>query len=680
MISSLSTTMKNNSNPTLYLNTMRKLTSDEIAILENQACTCADWSKVSVADNFSPKYVKHVHFSGDIELGVFEKDITAKGGISRHSGIFHATLHNCKVGNDVFINKINCYIANYNIGDDSFIENTELIITDGATSFGNGVEVALLNESGGREILITDQLSSHLAYIMAIYRHRSKCIERIREIIRAYSSSVSSTVGEIGKNVKIINCGRIENMRIGDCATIEEASNLTNGSINSNQYDPVYIGQNVIAKNFIVSSGATITDASLVENSFIGQGVQIGKHFSIYDSVYFCNCQGFHGEACAIFGGPYTVTHHKSSLLIAGMFSFLNAGSGSNQSNHMYKLGPMHQGVVERGSKTTSDSYILWPAKVGAFSLVMGRHTQHSDTSSLPFSYLIENDDATFIVPGVNLKSVGTIRDAQKWPKRDRRKDPHKLDCINFNLLSPYTIQKMYAGIDVLKSLQALSGETSSTYSYQSTKITNTALRHGLQYYSMAIEKFLGNSLIKKLEGTKFKSVDEVRAQLAPTTPTGLGEWVDLSGMIAPKSCVSEMLDDIEKGVLNTIDEINERISQMHSMYYEYEWTWALEKLEQKFGKPYTEFTIKDIIAQTETWCKSVVDLDNMLYEDAKKEFNLIARTGFGLDGNDETKLKDFENVRGSFDSNPFVIAVQEHIKKKSALGQELIDRISHLA
>lgn len=73
------------------------------------------------------------------------------------------------------------------------------------------------------------------------------------------------------------------------------------------------------------------------------------------------------------------------------MFSFLNAGSGSNQSNHMYKLGPIHQGVVDRGSKTTSDSYILWPAHIGAFSLVMGRHVSHSDTSRLPFSYLIEN-------------------------------------------------------------------------------------------------------------------------------------------------------------------------------------------------------------------------------------------------------------------------------------------------
>ena len=56
----------------------------------------------------------------------------------------------------------------------------------------------------------------------------------------------------------------------------------------------------------------------------------------------------------------------------------------------MYKLGPIHQGAMERGAKTTSDSYILWPARVGAFSLVMGRHVNHADTSNLPFSYLIE--------------------------------------------------------------------------------------------------------------------------------------------------------------------------------------------------------------------------------------------------------------------------------------------------
>ena len=83
------------------------------------------------------------------------------------------------------------------------------------------------------------------------------------------------------------------------------------------------------------------------------------KQFNHQNSVFFANSEGFHGEAVSIFAGPYTVTHHKSSLLIAGMFSFFNAGSGTNQSNHMYKLGPIHQGVVDRGSKTGSFSSSL---------------------------------------------------------------------------------------------------------------------------------------------------------------------------------------------------------------------------------------------------------------------------------------------------------------------------------
>ena len=176
------------------------------------------------------------------------------------------------------------------------------------------------------------------------------------------------------------------------------------------------------------------------------------------------------------------------------MFSFMNAGSGSNQSNHMYKLGPIHQGTLERGAKTTSDSYILWPARVGAFSLVMGRHVNHADTSNLPFSYLIEQQNTTYLVPGVNLRSVGTIRDAQKWPKRDKRTDPNRLDYINYNLLSPYTIQKMFKGRSILKELKRVSGETSEIYSYQSAKIKNSSLNSGIRYYEIAIHKFLGNS------------------------------------------------------------------------------------------------------------------------------------------------------------------------------------------
>jgi hypothetical protein len=310
----------------------------------------------------------------------------------------------------------------------------------------------------------------------------------------------------------------------------------------------------------------------------------------------------------------------------------------------------------------------------------MGRHTHHSDTSNLPFSYLIENDDETYIVPGINIKSVGTIRDAQKWPKRDRRKDPNKLDQINFNLLSPYTIQKMYAGIDILNTLKSLSGETSHTYSYQSTIINQSSLKKGIGYYNMAINKFLGNSIISRLKETKFESIEEIRERLKPSTEIGLGTWNDISGLITPASEIENLLNDIDSKKLTSLEEINERFKSIHSNYYEYEWTWALNKIEEKLGKKYTEFTIQDIIELVQVWIKSVVDLDKLLYEDAKKEFDLISRTGFGADGDEETKAQDFYNVRGKFEENPFVKEVLRHIEVKTALGQELINRIEHLA
>ena len=325
-------------------------------------------------------------------------------------------------------------------------------------------------------------------------------IANIQKMIEDYAESVSSDMGRIGEKVQIVNCGRIKNVWIGDYASIKGVSNLKNGTINSTQKAPTRIGSGAKCKNFIMCSGVKITNSTLISGCFVGQGCIMDKHYSALDSVFFSNCQGMHGEATAIFAGPYTVSHHKSSLLIAGMYSFLNAGSGSNQSNHMYKLGPIHQGVVERGSKTTSDSYILWPAKIGAFTLVMGRHTSHSDTTNLPFSYLIENATESVLVPAINLRSVGTVRDAQKWPKRDNRTDDVKLDPINFNLLSPYTIHKMYKGVETLQKLKKTSGETSEVYSYHNCKIKRSSLKKALELYKIGIYKFLGNSLISKIE------------------------------------------------------------------------------------------------------------------------------------------------------------------------------------
>ncbi len=656
----------------------RQLSQEEQARLVQQGCTAVDWTKVEVVEDFAPEYVQNVAFSGRVRLGRFERVFTQPGGFEVHSGVYYARLHNVTIGDDCYIDRVHNYIANYEIGNDVFIENTNLIVVDGETTFGNGVRVPVMNESGGREVPIYDNLSAHLAYILTLYRHEREMIAELERLIDEYVENQKSEVGKIGDNVRIVNCGTIKNVRIGDCATLRGVSKLKNGSINSNCYAPVHIGSGVKCNDFILCSGVDITDSTLVSCCFVGQGTVMGKHYSALDSLFFSNCQGFHGEATAIFAGPYTVSHHKSSLLIAGMYSFLNAGSGSNQSNHMYKLGPIHQGMAERGSKTTSDSYILWPARIGAFTLVMGRHTKHSDTSELPFSYLIENATESYLVPGVNLRSVGTVRDAQKWPKRDNRKDQVKIDQINFNLLSPYTIQKMYRAVALLKGIQQMAGANNEVYSYQNCRIKNSSLVRGVELYEMAITKFLGNSLISRIGREPIKTIKELRDRLVPTYTIGRGEWLDVSGLIAPQSEIDGLVKNVVAGKLS-LGDIEQQFAMMHKNYYDYEWTWAYDKLLEYWGKTIDEVTIDDLVALIEAWKKAVVALDRLLYSDAKKEFDLNSKTGFGVDGDESVKMRDFESVRGSFEENPFVKECLQHIERKTKLGNDTIELLKNI-
>lgn len=667
------------------------LSKEQITRLEQQGCSCDDWSLVSISQQADLRYIRQVRFSGECSVGRFEKTFTMPGGMEKHSGIYRSVLHNVKVGDNCCIENVKNYIANYDIEEDCFIENVDTILVDGRTSFGNGVEVAVLNETGGREVTIHDHLSAHEAYMVAMYRHRPKLIARLKQLASDYAKERESDRGFIGAHSIIVDAHMIKNVYVGNYCKIEGAARLNNGSLMSCEESPVHIGNGVMMDDFIVQDGSDIEDGTMLTRVYVGQACAMGHAYSASDSLFFCNCQEENGEACAIFAGPFTVTHHKSTLLIAGMFSFMNAGSGSNQSNHMYKLGPIHQGAMERGAKTASDSYILWPARVGAFSLVMGRHSKNPDTSQMPFSYLIEKNGETYLVPGVNLRSVGTIRDAQKWPKRDKRKSSHKLDQINYNLLSPYTIDKMVKGLKKLQQLQDLSGATSDTYSYQSARITRSSLERGMQLYRLAINKFLGNSLISRMEkklaelqsaaatsSTMLSRKEEVSYllnHLVPESQEGVGDWVDLAGLIAPHSALSRIMNEVEEGKIANLKVLDQELASLHANYYDLEWAWAYQLMLEFYQLDAKHIGRKEIIYMVGEWKKAVVSLDEMLYNDARKEFSLSAKTGFGFDGaKASTAAADFEQVRGAFESNPFVSAVTEHIERKVALGNKWLE------
>lgn len=658
----------------------RPLNNSEKTALEDQGCFSSNWSTISVADQFSTDHIHNVRFLGEVKLGKLGGDITSSEGEVKVSGLFNCKINNCVIGNDVLIDNVSL-VQNYQIGERVILENVDTISVSGPSSFGNGFEVEVLNEGGGRELQIFDRLTAQVAYILVCYRHDQELIGAINRMIQDYSNKKTSKTGKIGSGTEILNTGSVTNMFIGEHAIIKGASLLKNGSIVSNDHAPVTIGENVIAKNFIVQSGSTVDGGALVDKCFIGQGVELGKQFSAENSVFFANSEAFHGEAVSLFAGPYTVTHHKSTLLIAGMFSFFNTGSGTNQSNHMYKLGPVHQGIVERGSKTGSFAYMLWPSRVGAFSVVMGKNTVSFDTTDFPFSYINVDHERTILTPGMNLFTVGTRRDSEKWPQRDKRKDPDKSDLINFDFLSPYIIQKVIKSLSILSELYEKTSKKQESVYYKGVRIKRLMLKSTRKFYDMALSIFIGNQIIKKLETkTDAKNIKSLREGLLEGTQRGTSaQWIDLGGMIAPDHAIQDLIQGIKQGSVKDLDGVISGLKDIHTSYESYSWDWTINLLADKYDIDISNINTDQLIEIVSKWESDSLKLNKMILNDASKEYDINSKIGFGIDGDQTVVDQDFEAVRGVIEENKFIIGINKESEQIKSKVTELKSRLGSL-
>jgi hypothetical protein len=655
----------------------RNLTPDEIDQLKEQGCSAENWNKIFVSPNFTSDFCNDVTFSGTVVLGEFGTPISTSTGIPKRSGIYNAHIHNCVVESGCFISSVHNHIANYTIEQNVFIENVTTIEVIGKSSFGNGTLVPVLSEERGRELPIFKELTAQMAYLLVFYRHRPKLIKKLFELIDIETEKQSSTSATISQNTSIINCGTITNVEIGEFAEIDGALRLNNGTINSSEIAPVKIGNGVIADNFIISEGSKLLDRTTVDTCFIGEGGELAKEFSADNSLFFSNFIGHHGEASSVFAGPHTATHHKSTLLISAYLSFLNAGSGSNQSNHLYKLGPLHHGVIARGSKTASNSYLLWPARIGVFTLITGRHTRHCDTSIFPYSYLIEEDNETVLVPGVNLKSVGTIRDADKWPTRDKR--TVKRDIINYDLLNPYSVGQMILGLDALKSLSSSTLLSDRKYRIKGVAIPETGVQKGIHYYDIGVMKYVGNILVKRINSEKSNSLKELSKLLKPSSKTGTSAWIDMSGFLVPKEKIEELCEDVESGVIDSLSTITKVMRELHNNFYDWAWNWCAAQIEKQVGKKVENLSKDELLLLLKSWHSSTKELDKKFLEDAKKEFAPKVQIGFGIDGGADTRKADFNAVRGEFNDNDFIKKINGHLSKKSDIFYETKNMIEKL-
>lgn len=520
----------------------RELTPQEAIQLESQGCFCENWTQIKITSATDLTKLRNTNFYGSMYIG---KDVR--------------------------------------------IENVDRLQFNPNATFGVGTRVNVLDETGKNSVVIYPGMSAQVALLQAR-------AEEWRE--KKGSSALEDCINSrilpplIGDGSTIRNCNTIIDTYIGERITIDGAGRLKNGCVINNskgRHGLASIGFGVDAENFIIED-ASVGSSSIIRNCYVGQGCIIDKGFTAHDSLFFANSTMENGEGVALFSGPYSVSMHKSTLLIGCQTSFMNAGSGTNQSNHMYKMGPIHWGILERGVKTSSDSYLMLGAKIGAFSLLMGQHKTHPDSSEFPFSYLFGDDrGSTVVVPAAMLRSCGLLRDQKKWISRDRRKayDIPLQDRITHDVLNPATVDSILKAMETIERLLQIPADDDRYLRYKGMKLTRASLERARHIYELAVFKYLHIHSESSIKSTLSDSEAE--------------DWVDLAGQLITRSTLDEIMQQ------ESLEEIEGILDEAFSRYEDDQLKWISNRFKEewKFSK--------------DTISKKAEEFDAMVEEDKRK-------------------------------------------------------------
>jgi hypothetical protein len=161
--------------------------------------------------------------------------------------------------------------------------------------------------------------------------------------------------------------------------------------------------------------------------------------------------------------------------------------------------------------------------------------------------------------------------------------------------------------------------------------------------------------------------MEEVRKVLKPEAESVKQRWLDLFGLIATESSIAELMDSVKSEKISTITELQEAIKLIHESYETASYSWCTNLIEERLGFKASEITEEQLSGLITDWKASSVKLRNMVLKDAEKEFDQHSKIGFGIDGDEETRIRDFEAIRGTYDDNSFIKSIRQEIAEINA-------------
>ncbi len=499
------------------LGMFRHLTAEETVQLERQGNWADDWTGVRVCGDTDLGVIRHNHLGTGVDIGVV-------------ASLTNSHLEHCTIGQGSRVDDVRL-LRGYRVGRGCTLSNV------GEMSFGKLGEtrVDVMNENGGRRIVPMRGMTVGDAYIWARFRDRHKLMQRFQSWAAAMDDGTSA--GTIGDGSEIRNATAVIDGQVGPCCRI---------------------GHGVIAERFILGENVKLEDGLRLNDTVVGDNSTLAR-----------------GEVGCSLLFPAHEQHHNSSFLIAALVQGQsNVASGAT-------LGSNHNGRTADGELGAGRGF--WPGlcvslkhncRFASYTLLAKGDYPAELNITLPFALVNNNvqKNRLEVMPAYwwmyNMYALN--RNITKFAQRDRR--VQRCQHVEFSPFAPDTAEEMLVARDLLYMW--------TTKAYQndgSTEVVAYGMERGHRKTVILKPGEAYKAYEEMLIYYAMETIGEDRSRFDAEEGERVRRWVNIGGQLVQGPDMDRMLDDIEKGVIGSWNDVHKRMDDLWTAY-------AADKRKHAYG------------------------------------------------------------------------------------------------
>ncbi|MDD5449306.1 MAG: DUF4954 family protein [Candidatus Omnitrophica bacterium] len=489
------------------------LTKEQIDKLETNGNSARDWKKIKIAKGLDISRIRRCYFSGEVTIGKLAGDVEISAGVKVPSGIYNSIVIDSYIGDNSLIQDVKT-LSNYIICASSVLFNCGVISAKEENTFGNGSELPIAIETGGREVKTYAEMTLEAAAKVATSRADKEFLKAYNDSVDKYIAAISSRKGIIQEGAAVKNTKKILDSYIGPHAVIDGAEAVVNSSVLSGEGEETEISDGSYVKNSIIQWGSEVASMAIVANSVLTEHSHVERHGKVTDSIIGANTGIAEGEVTASLVGPFVGFHHQS-LLIAAFWpeGKGNVGYGANVGSNHTSKAPDQELWPGEGTFFGLGVNIKFPSDFtkAPYSIIATAVNALPQKVEFPFS-LINSPADRFdgispayneIMPGWVLSdNIFTVRRNEgKYRKRNKAKRAR----IEFEVFRPEIVDLMIGARSKLDGVK----EIKKIYSDRDIKGTGKnymleeSRKAGIEAYTFYIRYYALTGLKARLSGTK---------------------------------------------------------------------------------------------------------------------------------------------------------------------------------